>query len=151
MSPLRLFRTAAVAEAITWALLLLGMVLKYVTETTEVAVSIFGMLHGVVFIAYGLTAVVVAVDQRWSLGRAALALLAAIPPFATVVFDLLAERRGAFAPQWRLTGEPAPPGSGPEVPVAWLLRRPGQGALVGVGAVAALTVLALLVGPPTSG
>lgn len=151
MSPLRLFRTAAVAEAITWALLLLGMVLKYVTETTDVAVSIFGMLHGVVFIAYGLTAIVVSVDQRWSMGRTALALLAAIPPFATVVFDLLAERRGAFAPRWRLTGEPAPAPSGLEVPVAWLLRRPGQGALVGAGAVAALTALALLVGPPASG
>lgn len=154
MSPLRLFRTAAVAEAITWALLLVGMVLKYVTETTELAVSVFGMLHGVVFIAYGLVAVVVAVDQRWSLGRTALALLAAIPPFATVVFDLLAERRGAFRAfggRWRLTGDPAPTASGVEVPVAWLLRRPGQGALAGLGAVAVLTALALLVGPPASG
>jgi hypothetical protein len=35
MSPRRLFRIVAVAEAITWAMLLTGMFLKYVTETTE--------------------------------------------------------------------------------------------------------------------
>ena len=35
MSPLLLFRRVAVAEAVTWALLLVGMVLKYVTGTTE--------------------------------------------------------------------------------------------------------------------
>ena len=59
----------AIAEAITWALLLTGMFLKYVTETTELGVRVFGMAHGVVFIAYCLTTVVVAVDQRWSPGR----------------------------------------------------------------------------------
>jgi integral membrane protein len=72
MSPLRLFRTVAVAEAITWALLLTGMFLKYVTDTTELGVRVGGMVHGVVFIAYCLTTVVVAVDQRWSAGRTVL-------------------------------------------------------------------------------
>ena len=33
---------------------------------TELGVRIFGMVHGVVFIAYCLTTVLVAVDQRWS-------------------------------------------------------------------------------------
>ena len=148
MSPLRLFRTLAVAEAVTWALLLVGMFLKYVTETTDVAVSVFGMLHGVVFIAYVLGALVVAVDQRWGPGRTTLAVLAAIPPFATVVFDLLAERRGAFAAGWRLR-EPDPvTATGLDRPVGQLLRHPVQGAAIGAGAVAALTVVALLVGPP---
>ncbi|MET0467620.1 MAG: DUF3817 domain-containing protein, partial [Aeromicrobium sp.] len=65
MSPRRLFRTVAVAEAITWALLLTGMFLKYVTETTELGVRIGGMLHGVVFVAYVVTTVVVAIDAQW--------------------------------------------------------------------------------------
>ncbi len=69
MNPLVLFRRVAVAEAVTWALLLTGMFLKYVTGTTELGVRVGGMLHGVVFIAYCLTTVVVAVDQRWSFGR----------------------------------------------------------------------------------
>ncbi|CAN5124165.1 DUF3817 domain-containing protein [soil metagenome] len=151
VAPLRLFRTVAIAEAVTWALLLFGMFLKYVTETTDAAVSVFGMVHGVVFIAYVLTALVVAVDQRWSATRTVLAVLASIPPFFTVLFDVLVERRGAFAPAWRLTDEAASPAGRLDRPVGWLLRHPGQGALVGVVAVALLTVLALLVGPPASG
>ena len=59
MTPLHLFRRVAVAEAVTWALLLTGMVLKYVTETTDLGVRVFGMLHGVVFVAYCVTTVVV--------------------------------------------------------------------------------------------
>ena len=149
MRPLTLFRRVAIAEAVTWALLLFGMFLKYVTETTDLAVRVFGMLHGVVFIAYCLTAVVVAIDQRWKPGRTVLALAASIPPFFTVVFEVLAERRGAFAADWRLTTQ------GPERsldrPVAWLLRHPAQGAVVAVVAVAVLTALALIVGPPASG
>jgi integral membrane protein len=149
MGPLRLFRTVAVAEAVTWALLLVGMFLKYVTETTDVAVSVFGMVHGVVFIAYVLVAVLVAVDQRWSTGRTVLALLAAVPPFLTVLFDVLAERRGAFAPTWRLTAaDTGGPSGGLDRPVGWLLRHPGRGALAGAGAVLVLTAVALAVGPP---
>jgi len=147
--PLRLFRTVAVAEAVTWALLLLGMVLKYVTETTELGVRVFGMLHGVVFIAYCLTTLVVAVDQRWPARRTAVGLLCSIPPFATVVFDRWAERRGALGLRWRLVAQPAR--AGLERPVAWLLRHPGRGLLVAVVAVALLTALALVVGPPASG
>lgn len=146
MSPQLLFRRVAVAEAITWALLLIGMFLKYVTDTTELGVSVFGMVHGVVFIAYCLTTVVVAVDQRWSVGRTLLGLAAAVPPFFTVLFDRYAEKRGALAPSWRLTAEP---GSNlAERPVAWLLRNPLRGALAGAAAVVALTAVALLAGPP---
>ena len=71
MSPALLFRRVAVAEAITWALLLTGMFLKYVTETTELGVSVFGMLHGVVFVAYGVVTLVVAVDDAQRASTAA--------------------------------------------------------------------------------
>src|SRR3954462_1748970 len=102
------------------------MVLKYGTHTTDVAVRVFGMAHGVVFVAYCLTTVLVAVDQRWSRGRFLLGLVASVPPFATLLFERSAERRGALAPSWRLTGhEPAGP---VERPVAWLLRNPLAGA-----------------------
>jgi integral membrane protein len=145
-NPQSLFRRVAIAEAVTWALLLTGMFLKYVTETTELGVRIFGMVHGVVFIAYCLTTVLVAVDQRWSKGRALLGLAAAVPPFATVLFDWYAEKRGAIATSWRLRSEAA---GGPlERLVSWVLRNPLRGALAGLVAVAALTGLALLVGPP---
>ena len=105
LTPRSLFRGLAVAEAITWALLLTGMFLKYVTETTELGVQVFGMVHGVVFIAYCLVTLLVATDQRWSLGRLALGLVAAVPPFATLLFESVrrparaARRRVALAPR----------------------------------------------------
>jgi integral membrane protein len=146
MSPTLLFRRVAIAEAVTWALLLAGMFLKYVTETTELGVRVFGMVHGVVFVAYCLTTLLVAVDQRWSAGRTLLGLAAAVPPFFTVLFDRYAERRGALAGTWRLR-ETEPTGPISRL-VAWLIRNPARGALAGVVAVAALTGVALVVGPP---
>jgi integral membrane protein len=147
VTPQALFRRVAMAEAVTWALLLAGMVLKYVTDTTEIGVKVAGPIHGVVFVAYCVTAVVVAVDQRWTLRRTAIGLLSSIPPFFTVLFDLLAERAGAFGP-WRLTVDA--PESTLDRPVGWMLRNPLRGLLVALVAVAVLTVLALLVGPPAS-
>jgi integral membrane protein len=147
-TPSTLFRRVAVAEAITWALLLTGMALKY-SGVTELGVRIFGMAHGVVFIAYGLTTLLVAVDQRWRPGRTLLGLLSAVPPFMTVWFDRYAERHGALAPRWRLTaGAPSGPGTRADRPVAWLLRNPLRGSLAGLVAVLALTGVALLAGPP---
>lgn len=145
MTPQALFRRVAVAEAVTWAILLVGMVLKYVTETTELGVRIGGMLHGIVFVAYCVTTVVVAVDQRWTARRTAIGLLSSVPPFFTVLFDLLAERAGAFGP-WRLTVDA--PERGIDRPVGWMLRNPVLGLVSGLATVAVLTGLALLVGPP---
>ncbi|MEN8706842.1 integral membrane protein [Nocardioides marinisabuli] len=145
MSPRLLFRGLAGAEAVTWSLLLVGMFLKYVTETTDVAVSVFGMLHGVVFVAYAVATVVVAVDQRWGAGRTLLGLASAVPPLATLPFERYADRRGLLGSAWRLrTAAPV----GLERPVSWLVRHPGRGAVTGAAAVAALTGVALLAGPP---
>ncbi|KQW48021.1 hypothetical protein ASC77_16640 [Nocardioides sp. Root1257] len=145
MNPLKTFRLVAVAEAVTWALLLTGMAFKY-TDVTDVGVRVFGMVHGVVFIAYCLVTVLVSVDQRWSRSRSLLTLLAAVPPFFTVLADRSAERADVLGSSWRLTHEA--PASVLDRPVAWLLRNPVRGALAGLVAVAALTGVALLVGPP---
>lgn len=146
MSPV-LFRRVAVAEAVTWAGLLLGMFLKYVTETTELGVRVFGMAHGVVFIGYVLVTVAVAVDQRWSRGRTVLGLACAVPPFLTLWFERYAVRHDLLADRWRLAAtDPVGPAEGV---VGWLVRHPVRGAVAGLVGVATLTGLALLVGPPT--
>lgn len=148
--PLTVFRRVAIAEAITWALLLLGMVLKYGTHTTDVAVKVFGMVHGIVFITYVVTTVTVWVDQRWTVRRGVGALLASIPPFATYAVELLALRRGWIGATWRLRAPEADALTRPERAVRWVLVAPVRGLVAAVGLVAVLTGVALLVGPPAS-
>lgn len=96
---LRAFSWVAIIEACTWVALLFGMYLKYVTQTTELGVRIFGSLHGAAFIAYVILTVFVARRQRWPIvWTTLLALAASIPPCMTAVFDLVARRRGLFVP-----------------------------------------------------
>ena len=96
----RAFSVIAAVEAFTWAGLLIGMYFKYVPETTELGVKIFGPLHGGVFMLYGVVAILAAVRLKWSFfWTTVLALVAAVPPFATVVFEVWARRSGRLTPQ----------------------------------------------------
>ncbi|MCZ4498807.1 MAG: rane protein [Marmoricola sp.] len=88
------FRVIAFAEACSWLGLLIGMYIKYVPETTEAGVKIFGPIHGGIFVAYLLVTLTARSTFGWSLRTTALAVLASIPPFATAVFEVLADRRG---------------------------------------------------------
>ena len=148
MTPHVLFRRLALAEAVTWALLLLAMFVKYVPEWTELGVRVFGMVHGVVFLGYCVVAVFVATDQRWGAGRTLLSLASAVPPFATVWFERRAVRRGWLAGGWRLTPGGERPTSSRERVQAWMLRRPGLALVTGVVLVGLLTGVVLVVGPP---
>ncbi|WP_191564441.1 DUF3817 domain-containing protein [Janibacter melonis] len=147
-SPLRLFRIVATAEAVTWTLLVVGMVLKYVTKTTELGVRVGGMLHGVVFIAYVLTCVALWVDQRWSPRTALTALVSAIPPWLTLWFERRVERDHLVGQQWRLGAGGQRPASAPERVLAAALARPLLGLVVALVGIAAVTAVLLLVGPP---
>lgn len=146
MVPGRLLRTVARVEAVTWTLLLVGMFLKYVTGTTELGVRVFGMAHGVAFIVYCLTVVAVAVDHRWRLGQVLLGLASAIPPLATLWFERYAEARDLAGDRWRLRS--SEPSGLLERLVARVVRNPLAGASAALVAVAALTGVALAVGPP---
>jgi RND superfamily putative drug exporter len=88
------FRVVAIAEALSWLGLLTGMYFKHVAETTEAGVKLFGPIHGGIFIGYVVLAVVLARRLSWSRGTTVLALAAAIPPFATVAFEVWAKRTG---------------------------------------------------------
>ena len=88
------FRIVAVAEACSWLGLLIGMFVKYVPETTELGVKIFGPIHGGIFVAYVLVALVAARVLRWNAGTTLLALAASVPPLATLWFDRWATRTG---------------------------------------------------------
>jgi integral membrane protein len=88
------FRIVAVAEALSWVGLLIGMYVKYVPETTELGVKIFGPIHGGIFVAYVVVALVTARVLRWSIGTTLVALVASIPPLASLLFERQATRAG---------------------------------------------------------
>lgn len=148
MSPHRLHGLLARAEVVTWTLLLLGMLLKYGTGTTELVVRVGGGLHGFVFLAYALVTVLVGVDARWSTGRLVAGLGSAVVPYLSVVFERSAEGAGVLPERWRLRTER---GRGPvERLVGTALRAPVPAALVALVVLVLVFSGLLAAGPPTA-
>jgi integral membrane protein len=100
-----LFVAVAVAEAVSWAALLTGMLFKYVVVHDEIGVKIFGPVHGFLFMAYLAVTVVQARQAGWRWWVTVVALACAVPPFATLIFERWARSRVLLA---ATTGEPAP-------------------------------------------
>ncbi|GAA1142013.1 DUF3817 domain-containing protein [Nesterenkonia lutea] len=149
-SPKIFFRVMAFAEAVSWTLLIGGMILR-ATSGLDVAVSIGGGIHGFVFLAYAATAVIVAKNQRWPGGPTAIALISAVIPYATVPVDLWLKRSDRLDGPWRTRATADPRDhSWHDRALRVLLNRP---ALIG-GALAAVVVLVfialLVIGPPGS-
>lgn len=146
--PLTLFRTLAVAEAVSWTLLIAGLILRAWLDL-DIAVSIGGGIHGFVFLAYAATAVLVAKNQRWRAWPAVAAIGSAVVPYATVPTELWLHRTGRLEGSWRREATADPRDA------AWhdramraMLRHPRVwGAVLAVGIVVLFTVL-LIVGPP---
>ena len=146
-TPSRLYGTLALAEMVTWTLLLLGMLLKYGLQATEVMVRIGGSLHGFVFLAYVVVTVLVAIDQRWRPADLLLGIGSAFVPYLTLPFERWVRRRGLLAESWRLRAEDGR--NLPERLVALALRRPLLAGLVALVVIAVVFSLLLMAGPPT--
>lgn len=147
-APLNLFRTLAIAEAVSWTLLITGMILRR-TLDLPIAVTIGGGIHGFVFLAYAATAIVVAKNQRWSPGIAALAIGSAVIPYATIPTEIYLHRTGRLAGAWRLTATQEPRDhTWHDRLMRTALNRPLVLAGVLAIAVVGLYVLLLIVGPP---
>jgi integral membrane protein len=91
------FRVVAIAEACSWAGLLIGMFFKYVVVFDDLGVKVFGPIHGALFVAYVVVTLVVARTFRWRMPVTLVALVASIPPLATLWFERRAQRRGMLA------------------------------------------------------
>lgn len=146
-TPSRLYRVLAFAEMITWTLLLAGMFVKYVLESTELLVRIGGGLHGFTFLSYGVVTVLVAIDQKWRLKDLLLGIGSAIVPNLTVPFERSAMRRGLLSDTWRLREERGR--TAPERLVSLALRHPVPAVLIAVVGVAIVFSVLLSLGPPT--
>ena len=91
---IRAFRILAVAEAFSWAALLIGMYFKWIAKTTEIGVEIAGPIHGALFVGYGVAALALWRLQRWPFIVALFAGISAVFPFATIAFERWAGNRG---------------------------------------------------------
>lgn len=97
-TPAKCFRFIALLEAFTWLGLLLGMAFKYLpADGTDIGVKVFGPLHGLAFLLYLPTSIWTAYRLRWGVLTTLFALLAAVPPFATAVFEVWSARTGRLA------------------------------------------------------
>ncbi|TDD46987.1 DUF3817 domain-containing protein [Kribbella antibiotica] len=94
MTHSRWFRAVAIAEAISWTGLLIGMLFKYVLSDNEAGVKVFGPIHGGIFVVYVVTVLVVRKPLRWSWPVTLAALAASIPPLFTWFFEIWAARTG---------------------------------------------------------
>ena len=71
-----------------------AMAVKYVGSGTEDGVHVVGPIHGVVVLGYVAVTLLAAWRLRWSGRPLALALLASVPPLATLVFEAWATQTG---------------------------------------------------------
>jgi integral membrane protein len=148
LTPRRFYLIVAIAEAVTWTGLIAGMLLKYLGGI-DFAVTITGTAHGIVFVTYAGTAIIVGLNQRWPLARIAFGVLTAIVPYATIPFDRWLDRRGHLDGAWRTERSDDPrDASWMDAAMRWFLARPALLAGAFVVAVAAIVAVLLLIGPP---
>lgn len=87
MSFIRWFRFTALAEAVSFLVLLgIAMPLKYVWHE-PMAVRVVGMLHGVLFVLFCLTLALAMKAGRWSMMRGAGLFLASLVPLLPFWLD----------------------------------------------------------------
>ncbi|WP_349826784.1 DUF3817 domain-containing protein [Brevibacterium litoralis] len=151
MTPKRFFAVFAIGEAVTWALLIAGMVLKYGTRTTDALVSIGGALHGFMFLAFVVATLVVGLSQGWKWWVTLLGVLSAIPPFFTIPFDWWVTKSGRLDGGWQLApGGPdsREPRTALERAVRWCFGHALLAGLVLAGLVVVVFVALMISGPP---
>ncbi|MFC0315874.1 DUF3817 domain-containing protein [Gordonia phosphorivorans] len=91
--PASRFRLIALIEAITWGLLIIGMIVKRAGGIGS-ATMVPGTLHGIAFVAFVAIVFRAAGELEWNRKVTALALLSSIPPFCSLLFEWWAQREG---------------------------------------------------------
>ena len=86
-TPVGRFRLCAIAEAWSWAGLLLGMLLKYGPLQEPIGVRVMGPIHGALFVLYVIFTLEAMTHLRRPVWVTALGLAAAVPPFTTWLFE----------------------------------------------------------------
>ena len=150
ITPKALFRFFAVAEVITWALLLSGLVIRNTLGLSSEVFFVVGASHGFTFLGYAATAALVGVNQRWKLGRVVVGISLALVPFATVPFDRSLEKKSLLEGAWRTTKSDDPRDHNWfDSLFRWFIARPVLLLVALLAFVIALFSFLLFLGPPS--
>ena len=149
-SPRTLYKAFALSEGVTWAFLIAGLIIRAsFPGAPGPLITIVGGIHGAVFLGYGVSAALVGVNNRWGFGRTVLAIALAIVPFATVPFEISAERKGRLAGEWRRTRSADPRDNNWfDSLFRWFINRPALLAVVLLAVIVAIFSALLFIGPP---
>jgi integral membrane protein len=148
-TPRSLYKVFALSEGVTWTLLLGGLAVRALFGINPLLLTIIGGLHGAVFLGYGVSAALIGVNNRWGFGRTVLAIALAIIPFATVPFEISAERKGRLTGEWRRTKSADPRDSNWfDSLFRWFINRPLLLALVLLVVTYTIFMTLLFIGPP---
>ncbi len=149
-SPRTLYKAFALSEGVTWALLIGGLTIRAIFPGAPgPLITNVGGIHGAVFLGYGVSAALVGVNNRWGIGRTVLAIALAIIPFATVPFEISAERKGRLVGQWRREKSADPRDNNWfDSLFRWFINRPVLLAVVLLAVIIAIFSTLLFIGPP---
>lgn len=148
-TPRSLYKVFALSEGVTWTLLLGGLAVRALFGINPLLLTIIGGLHGAVFLGYGVSAALIGVNNRWGFGRTVLAIALAIIPFATVPFEISAERKGRLTGEWRRTKSADPRDANWfDSLFRWFINRPFLLALVLLVVTYTIFMTLLFIGPP---
>jgi integral membrane protein len=86
-----IFKTAALAEAVGWTLLIASIIIKkYKLIGYKIAIPIAGQVHGSFFIIYFIVLIAGYSSLNWPRKKFLIAVLAGIPPYGTLIFETIA-------------------------------------------------------------
>ncbi|WP_067900619.1 DUF3817 domain-containing protein [Nocardia vaccinii] len=103
-------RLFGILEVCGWVLLFIGMYFKHgVTPPVEWPLMVFGMVHGIIFLAYAFSLLMAWREFEWPARTILLGLVSAVIPFTSVWFERWAIRSGQLG---ELSPTPAPAAAG---------------------------------------
>ena len=138
------------AEMVTWTGLIAVIVARYAFGYEGPLFFIAGLSHGIVFLGYAATVVIVGMNQRWRVTTGVMGIASAVIPYLTWPFDRWLERRGKLEGPWRLAATSDPRDTHPiDRLFRWFLRHPVVMALTVSVLLGGLLVALLVAGPPT--
>ncbi|MDO5511802.1 DUF3817 domain-containing protein [Corynebacterium sp.] len=150
LSPAKFHRFAAALEMFTWALLIVGMILKY-SGTTDALMPIAGGIHGFGFLTFIAITALLWINNRWSAVQGIVGMGVSVIPFAAWPFTMWADRKGLLEGGWRFsdTGEAAEqPRTLPEKVLAQFVRHPGRSIAILLAVIAVIFTILVMMGPP---